>query len=693
MPDNYAEQGLRLLNLGFEPVPLTPGTKAPSISDWSKIELTHDRVSGWAANGRADHGVGLRTGKLVALDLDIEDPDLVQAMVEYCHEHIGPSPRRTGRAPRAMLMYRCTQPMTKRTSAEFADWTGDHKLEVLGAGQQVVAFGIHPTTLQPYHWDEPLPALDQLTEITPEQVQGAIAQFEKLATAAKMDRRGSGTAPREHTDNHNRDEDEWFLANHKGPLNLTDERVKETLSQLDPDMGRAPWIDIGMALHHQYAGSEDGYQLWCDWSRASDKYDEEKTRASWDSFSPDPDNPVTFRSVIGMANQVQAAQVADIEALMQPPAKGDTRHLLRMFAWDDVTEQTTPPHQVVEELLVRGTLSLVSAQPNTGKSALILDLAAHVARGEAWRGLEVEQGGVLYVAAESPESIRARILAMRGETHWDHADLMVVQGQGDDVSSVALATPAGRAAFAQGVMAYLEDNPNTTMLVLDTFRNATPGLEENDARDMGLVIQFLAVLARRTGLHIIVVHHTTKSGTSYAGSGSFGAIVDTEIRIEAGVKEMEGLICAKVVQQRSLTSRGMEYWYRIVGRKTGRTTNFGKPETAPLVEHIDDEQLRFMRTERVEAEKEEKKSHLEIYAQLFADATNHHGKTNQVTRVEYINANLPLGVPEMKNKNLPAQVAAIAAEKGWVLQKGEGNGTTYHPVAPTVDQNEAENGG
>lgn len=593
-----AERGQELLSLGYEPVPVQPGSKAPSIKQWQTVEVTPERIDAWLANGSANAGVGIRTGRVCAIDIDITSEAAVKRVVAWCEQHLGPTHRKQGQAPKVTLLYRRHTPGPKMSSALYNDWEGaTHRVEILGTGQQTVMYHTHPVTGKPYrHSSKQLPPLSELPVVTDDELRQLLSFVDELAQDLCWDRHADAQSPSAQ-DNPDWDEDERALAHLVPPVGVSLDEAAELISHIDPEP-HDDWYRVGMALKHEFG--EAGRQLWEDWSSTAPNVG---GLHRWDSFdqSPQDRDPVTMRSIRKMvADLLQAdpaAQVGD-----EPAASDDP---LQLFGWRDASPDTTPPHQVVEELLVRGTLSLVSAQPNTGKSALILDLVAHVARGAPWRGLQVEQGGVLYVAAESPESIRARVLAMKGATGWDDADLMVTR------APVSLTSVDQRKAFASAIRGHLKAHPHTSVLVVDTFRNATPGLEENDSKDMGAVIQFLAILARRTGLHIIIVHHTTKSGTSYAGSGVFGAVVDTEIRIEAGEKEMEGLVKAYVVQQRSLTSRGAEYWYRIVGRATGRTTNFGKPETAPLVEHVTEADLEFMRVEREESAKEQRESETE----------------------------------------------------------------------------------
>ena len=56
-------------------------------------------------------------------------------------------------APKRPLVFRTNALFRKVDSGFFTDAEGvQHKVEVLGEGQQFVAFGIHPDTRKPYRW-------------------------------------------------------------------------------------------------------------------------------------------------------------------------------------------------------------------------------------------------------------------------------------------------------------------------------------------------------------------------------------------------------------------------------------------------------------------------------------------------------------------------------------------------------------
>jgi putative DNA primase/helicase len=59
---------------------------------------------------------------------------------------------------------------------------------------------------------------------------------------------------------------------------------------------------LGMAISHQTAGSDDGYEIWATQSRRSSKHDERTTQAKWKSFKNDPArSAVTAASIIKLA--------------------------------------------------------------------------------------------------------------------------------------------------------------------------------------------------------------------------------------------------------------------------------------------------------------------------------------------------------------------------------------------------------
>lgn len=57
------------------------------------------------------------------------------------------------------------------------------------------------------------------------------------------------------------------------------------------------WLEVGFALHHNYTGSKQGYDIWQAWSLTDSRYDEEVNQQKWKSFS-DKATPLTFLTII-----------------------------------------------------------------------------------------------------------------------------------------------------------------------------------------------------------------------------------------------------------------------------------------------------------------------------------------------------------------------------------------------------------
>ncbi len=141
-------------------------------SGWTSVKTSPLLFEDWDSWPGA--GIGIRTGKVVGVDIDVTDEALALAIEALAIKVLGPAPCRIGNPPKRLLPYRIENPL-KKTRDEFSDGkTGEvHAVEILGEGQQFVAEGIHPKTRKPYTWghDSLLDlGFDGLTEITPDQL-------------------------------------------------------------------------------------------------------------------------------------------------------------------------------------------------------------------------------------------------------------------------------------------------------------------------------------------------------------------------------------------------------------------------------------------------------------------------------------------------------------------------------------------
>ncbi|MCU4654492.1 bifunctional DNA primase/polymerase [Roseibacterium sp. SDUM158016] len=183
----YGEWAQILRENGYGPLPIKPGAKKPAPARWTSVTLDEAQIAAWQRQ-YPDHGIGLRTGRLVGIDIDILDPDLAHRVEALARRRFGDTLRRVGLWPKRVLLYRTETPFGKMSAG---------KVEVLGQGQQVLAFGIHPDTGRQYYWPDGETPLDVPIGDLPQVDADAVGAFVAEARALQPDaHEHSKSAPR-----------------------------------------------------------------------------------------------------------------------------------------------------------------------------------------------------------------------------------------------------------------------------------------------------------------------------------------------------------------------------------------------------------------------------------------------------------------------------------------------------------------
>ncbi|XCN72850.1 MAG: bifunctional DNA primase/polymerase [Candidatus Electrothrix aestuarii] len=145
------KQAAQLLQMGYEPIPIKPNEKYPTVKNWQNADCAQ-LVESWPK----DYGIGLRTGqKVTAIDIDVYHKGLVDWAVNQFRSLVdGSLLCRVGQPPKTLIPVSCEGVEKKFTSNKWVDQNGTiNQIEILSHGQQFVAFGIHPGTGKPYEWD------------------------------------------------------------------------------------------------------------------------------------------------------------------------------------------------------------------------------------------------------------------------------------------------------------------------------------------------------------------------------------------------------------------------------------------------------------------------------------------------------------------------------------------------------------
>ena len=279
-PHNYmAQLGATLVDRGYAILPIQPSTKKPGMyrlgawhdyPKWSRHcerDTTENEVDIWG--DWPESGIGIAAGRVIAIDIDVLHSEELAVQIEgLAKRMLGDTPAvRIGHAPKRLLVYRSVQPF------------GGFKyppIEVLGMGQQFIAYGVHPDTGKPYDWPVQTLAdihIDELPAITEAQAR----EFAKAAyVLIPVDQRPKslGVGLRSPAECAN-------LPEQRG----TPEAVHGALGFIaNSDLDYDSWVRIGMAI--KGALGDAGWWLFEAWSASSQKNDAKTTAKSWRSFAP-----------------------------------------------------------------------------------------------------------------------------------------------------------------------------------------------------------------------------------------------------------------------------------------------------------------------------------------------------------------------------------------------------------------------
>ncbi|MEX0922108.1 MAG: AAA family ATPase [Rhodovibrionaceae bacterium] len=466
-PDGNSPEGRRLLlENGFEPL-LIKG-KSPCVGrNWQRTEITTELLASWEAEfGSQASGTGLRTGELAVVDIDLWEPEQVEAMADAVQAVLGLTDFKRIGAKGVQLLYWNPNPLRKITIAGSIQGgppeDSERKrslVEFMGQGGQIAAFGIHPGTGQPFNWplSSPLESrLEELPKVTPEELRRAASVVKgKLKELGAEDFRLTG-----HTYHRSRKIDH---AREQVPI--TPEMLRDMLAHVDPACGgdrnawigwlavinEAPLVDINgvevkdferLALADQWSAGElsadhdpGGYYKGFDMTERamesfSDDYSgqrrglgslvEEARRNGYNG--PTLAYPEEELAAVRVSKQPAIERLAKARGLQvvggtgsQPVANDDSPAGNRwpsLIYRGDAIASIKPPVPIIPGYLLSKGVTAALATRGHGKTVLISDMALRVASDMDWCGERVMPGWhVVYLCGEDAENTAAHIQA------------------------------------------------------------------------------------------------------------------------------------------------------------------------------------------------------------------------------------------------------------------------------------------
>ncbi|UVK46760.1 bifunctional DNA primase/polymerase [Mesorhizobium sp. AR07] len=293
---------------------LVPYEKRPIENAWTKAPVQTE--ASLRASYRNNANIGIRLGEpskteagyLHVFDLDIRKPELT-AEAWAAVESLWPGARSlpsviSGSGGESRHLYFLADvPLRKKTLAQSEGFEKlwderqqkfvvkrDWMIDLFGTGVHVVLPpSIHPDTKLPYRWERPLD-LDMIGfGIGP------------IIPAATIETWGAQSSVVEASD----EDDDLFDLTRSEPMDLDAKQIERILGDIPNDGAGAhydDYVQVGMALHHQFRGANEGFERWCEWAKQSEKFDAKNAAVRWRSFKQDSKNPVRMASLIQIAN-------------------------------------------------------------------------------------------------------------------------------------------------------------------------------------------------------------------------------------------------------------------------------------------------------------------------------------------------------------------------------------------------------
>lgn len=521
-----------------------PGTKGKhgwASWDWTQHQTDPNDFDRWAAMGA---GVGLVTGDgLLAIDADTTDEALAKAIRDTIKEHLGPTPIRVGRYPKALYLIRVTDPYSYRR-IEFGepDANGNHeRVEILSDRKFFVAEGIHPKTGKPYTWPKEITPYDDLPLFRPEQIDEMMDALRAvLPAASKVKIEGAGDTPI----------NQEAL---RGDIRSVRKAVAAIPNTSEHFPTREAYRDFGYAIKAALPDHPgEAFDIFADWCARWQDGDNEPgvVEADWRRMKPPfrrgagwlyeqaerlSGGAFTTAEVHFTPIEVKEPSPFDVQA--EQTRREEAEDLYPLLSLGDLTNRP-PPTFLIDRYVPDVSVGFLYSAPGVGKSFLALDMALSVAHGfDTWQGEKVTtdpaKRAVVYIASEGSFDLGNRVKAWhaaRGVAPT--APLYVIEAtidfmQPEDIGKLLRSVQSANAAPA--------------MVIVDTVSRAMPGADENAQKDMTLFVRACDRVRETFRCAVLGVHHASKSG-DLRGSTVLRGAGDFVIRLEkrtGTIRELE----------------------------------------------------------------------------------------------------------------------------------------------------------
>ncbi len=249
-------------------LPVACAGKMPMGKGWQKTKLSAAQVEGYTRRWEKAQNTGIIcSNDVVGIDIDALDHGICSALVDALSATIPQAmdaPLRIGNKPKCLYLVRSDATFGKFESGVYVVNGKECQVEIFSGNAQFVAYGIHPTTGQPYEWHNGSP-LDVTVANLPTVSESDLRAFVAKANAildergtAKNDNLARKAEPRKQPQGG----DTFWQRVNSAALANTDAWVASLFSTASKEAGTGAWRvrskDLGRNLEEDISIHPDG---------------------------------------------------------------------------------------------------------------------------------------------------------------------------------------------------------------------------------------------------------------------------------------------------------------------------------------------------------------------------------------------------------------------------------------------------
>ena len=271
-------------------------------------------------------------------------------------------------------------------------------------------------------------------------------------------------------------------------------------------------------------------------------------------------------TIVEKIKSVPEESVPNGKSEAKPRNKGNTRKGGSIPVYRKMSEiEPKPINWLWEDYIAKGTFTLITGEPDLGKSQMTLSMTAIVTTGGNWpvSGEKCEEGNVIILSDEDnlEKTIRPRLEANGANLEKIH--YLDGIGKGDSNSDCELFNLKSNLTQLETM---INEIKGISMIVIDPLSAYLAGVDTYNNKDVRSMLVPLSNLAGRYDIAIVCVEHPPKSSNGRAmnqvgGSIAFVAASRSAYLVSKDPEDKERRLFLRI--KNNLTSHSVGISYRL----------------------------------------------------------------------------------------------------------------------------------